>query len=377
MVLRQAPTIHFERTAAALWAGLASVAMLTAATGATARDIEEARPRPAQRSTAAKAPAKPTESKPAEAKKAPSPDDLPMQVQLVRDSTTGCEPNCLEWVSAQGRIVSDTRARFITVLGKLGNKRPPIFIDSAGGNVDAALAIAKLIRTKGFDVAVTKTTLTPCGEADAACRKLKATGTAQGRPVARLAKCASSCAFILAGGINRLVGLSSFVAVHQVATYTTMAKVRRVYRITRPLFSTPEKTLVSQQVLSTKTVRGETSSSTYDKIDKFFADMGIDSSMSKLIADTPNEKIHVLTRPELVTTRIMTTRLNGEQAAAMFTKTGVYDAKAEPPPVVVPSVGVPAAKPPIAPPGASVFMPGFTPPGPKLNPLTPTTPAPQ
>lgn len=343
-------SVDFGRSIRLLALGIAGSLVCAAA---DAREPGEPAPRPARPAATARTPAaaKPDAAKPAK------PDDLPMQVQIVRSSSPGCEPNCLEWVSAQGKIMPETRARFISVLGKLGTRRLPIFIDSGGGHVDAALAIARLIRSKGFDVVVTRTALTPCAESDTACRKRKASGTAQGQPQARLAKCLSSCAFILAGGVNRLVGATSFVGVHQVATFNTMAQVRRTYRITRSLFAPPEKKLVSEEVLSRKVVRGETPDSTYVKIDKFFAELGIDRSIGKMITETPHEKLHVLTPAELTSTKMMTARLNGEDLDATFARTGAYQTSNQ--------MTFPQAKPP------TVFVPRGVQPSP---PVTATTP---
>ena len=102
-------------------------------------------------------------------------------LSIVRLAEPGCEPNCIEWIAAQGRIDTTTPAEFKRVLGKLGRRKLPILIDSTGGAVDEGIAIGRLVRAKGLDVVVTKTVLTPCEATDQECRKLRARGVELGK----------------------------------------------------------------------------------------------------------------------------------------------------------------------------------------------------
>ena len=227
-----------------------------------------------------------------------------MQVHVVRSGLAGCEPQCLQWIAAQGRIVTGTARHFRKVLGQLGERKLPILIDSAGGAVDDALAIGRLIRARGLYVAVTRTELTPCAPADAACRKAKTGGELRGVPRAHLSKCASSCAFVLAGGTRRFVGRGTGVGVHQISV------VLQKYRVwARPSFGVPletKKVLVSER----KTGVGQ---STYTELRRYFAEMGIGEEVMPLIQSTPIDKIRRLTPQELELTRLATHLLNGEQ----------------------------------------------------------------
>src|SRR5262249_38622036 len=45
----------------------------------------------------------------------------PMQVVIVADGRGGCEPNCAEWISAEGDIAPDTPAQFRRVSKALGH----------------------------------------------------------------------------------------------------------------------------------------------------------------------------------------------------------------------------------------------------------------
>ncbi len=83
-----------------------------------------------------------------------------MRVYLVRSAQNGCEPNCPEWIAAQGHIVAGTLTRFKKVFREAGKRHLPVLIHSGGGLADEALAIAHLLRAKGLDVAVARTVFT-------------------------------------------------------------------------------------------------------------------------------------------------------------------------------------------------------------------------
>ena len=262
-------------------------------------------------------------------KKAAPPVEPPMQVQVVRSAHPGCEPQCPQWIAAQGRIVVGTAGQFRKVLRQLGERQLPVLVDSGGGSVDDALAIGRLIRAKGLQVAVTRTAFTPCAPSDAACRKANAGRELRGLAQARYSKCASSCAFILAGGRERLVGPGTGVGLHQISM-----TLRRYLVLTRRPFGVPvetQKTLVSERTVTGSHAQTQ---DTYAKIRRFFSDMGIGEDAMGLILSTPNSGIHWLTRKELQATRLATQFINGEELVA-----GVpASTPAEPVPSTVPSI---------------------------------------
>ena len=154
-----------------------------------------------------------------------------MQVNVVRSTAPGCEPNCPEWIAAQGQIDGTTVYKFKKVLSRIGRRHVPVFIHSAGGSVEDSYAIGRLIRARGLDVAVTKTGFVPCAPTDKACLKSAALGVLRGQPEAYHAICASACAFVLAGGQRRFVGLQALVGVHQLTSFETRIEVLRTYRV--------------------------------------------------------------------------------------------------------------------------------------------------
>jgi hypothetical protein len=232
-----------------------------------------------------------------------------MQVQLVRSAEPGCEPQCPEWIAAQGKIDGSSVARFKRVLRQLGDRKVPVLIDSNGGRVNEAFAIGRLARAKGLDVVVSRTAFAACAPADAACRRqLKAGNLKLGLPQSEMAKCASSCAFILAAGTRRLVGQMAYVGVHQIRSFYIYARVVRTYRVTATT-----KQLMSERRVTDRVVETRTPQRTYDEIGRYFAEMGIGQGLMPLILSTPGDRLHWLTPEELKTTGLATDRLDGEQ----------------------------------------------------------------
>jgi hypothetical protein len=235
-----------------------------------------------------------------------------MQVHLARSAEAGCEPDCPEWIAAQGRIEAGSVARFRRVLRQLGDRKVPVLIDSSGGRVNEALEIGRLARAGGLDVVVSRTVFTPCARADTACRRReKAAKVRLGVPIADLSLCASSCAFILAAGTRRLVGPAAFVGVHQVRSFYVYARLVRTYR-----FTPSGREVVSERRVTERVVETRTPQRTYDQIRRYFAEMGIGEAIMPLILSTPGDQLHWMTRGELETTRLVTGWIDGGQVLA-------------------------------------------------------------
>jgi hypothetical protein len=232
-----------------------------------------------------------------------------MQVHLMRSAEPGCEPRCLEWIAAQGRIEGGTAARFRRVLRQIGRRKVPVLIDSAGGRVDEAFEVGRLLRARGLDVAVGRTELIGCAAADKECRRRARTRKAQpGLPIGDLAKCASSCAFILAAGTRRLVGPTAFVGVHRIRSYYVYTRVLRTYRVTAT-----SRRLLSERRVTEKVVEIHTPPKTYDQIRRYFRDMGVGEGIMPLILATPGDRLHWLTRDELQATGLATDWIDGAE----------------------------------------------------------------
>lgn len=251
------------------------------------------------------------------AKDDPPPAPQPMRVVIAHSAAGGCEPQCLEWISAQGAIDASTPGQFRKVLKAIGNRKLPVLVDSAGGRVDEALTIGRMIRAKGLDVIVTKTLFKPCEKTDAACKKLTSRDIHPALPQSRLSKCASSCAFLLAAGSRRFVGPATLVGLHQITSFTVNAKVLRTYRITtRYQFGVPiqqQKSLVSEKKIGETKQAKPTSDATYGKINAYFAEMGISQAVMPILMSAPSSSIRWLRSSELASTKLATDFQNGEQ----------------------------------------------------------------
>jgi len=241
----------------------------------------------------------------------------PMQVMIARSADAACEPHCLEWISAQGMIDASTPRQFKKVLAALGKRKLPILIDSAGGSVNEALEVGRMIRAKGLDVVVTKTVFKPCEKLDTACKQLKAREIHPALPQARSSKCASSCVFVLAAGSRRYVGAPALVGLHQIASFSVHSKVLRTYRIlTRYQYGVPvqqQKSLVSEKKIAETKQAKPTPDSVYERIAAYFVEMGIGEGVMPILMSTPNASIRWLRSNELTSTRLATDFLSGEQ----------------------------------------------------------------
>lgn len=252
----------------------------------------------------------------APAAKKPAPAEPPMQVQLVRSAAANCEPNCPEWIAAQGKIESGTLKQFRKVLGQLGDRKVPVFLYSGGGSVHEAFAIGRLLRSKGLDISVTRTEFVPCPATDTACLKAERKGPKRGLPRPTSA-CASSCAFVLAAGVQRFVSPWSMVGVHQIKSLQIYTKVLRTYQMTAQRDSNGSvkvrKTLVSEKKLSQTTVEKKTTDGAYNEIKKYFVEMGISEQIMPILLSTPHTSVHWMSQAELRTTRLATSSIDSSQ----------------------------------------------------------------
>jgi hypothetical protein len=254
----------------------------------------------------------------------------PMQVVIVRDSRTGCEPHCAEWVSAEGQIVPDTPAQFRRVFKVLGQKKLPIFISSNGGSVPAALAIGREIRKRGLDVAVERTMFDKCQTAPAPCDRRTLKDGDKGRPEPIGAPCISACVIILAAGTERLVPVYGFVGVHQFAAFQTRRLVHRTYQVQRKVEDSrivETRRLIAERQVSSSTVEKDPD---YAPARAYFTEMGIDTAeIMPLIMSARHQDVHRMTAEERRATRLVTRVAAGHAllpGAASGTARGPFEA---------------------------------------------------
>ena len=271
-----------------------------------------------------------------------------MRVTIARSAEPGCEPNCAQWIAAQGRITAGTPAEFRRALKQLGARNLPIFIHSGGGLIPAALEIGRMLRARNLAIHVSGTILETCVAGDSACAARQQAGEPHGDAASFGAQCASACSFILAAGRERLVPLFSQVGVHRATAFETRVRLLRQYRVTWKLIGgrkvETSRTLVSETEVSRHTARVEAPESASRDVAKYFAEMGVSQSLLPLIAATPASDIHWLNADELVSTGLATGRGGGSawvaaRHAAEQAKQRLAQSEAAPPPAAKPAAG--------------------------------------
>ncbi len=142
-------------------------------------------------------------------------DDLqhPMTVVVVRASDKRCEPNCPQWIAAEGKIDASAVEKFRKLLANIGGGRYPILIDSTGGDFDAAIEIARLIQSNSLMVAVSTTGYVGCTPTKEFCSNPQPADVAyKGFPIFQ-GYCGGACVLVLAAGKVRAAGSAMAVVV--------------------------------------------------------------------------------------------------------------------------------------------------------------------
>lgn len=154
-------------------------------------------------------------------------------------------------LSATGSIETGTAARFAAELAARGEYVKTVSLNSPGGVLDDAIAMAKLVRERGV-----------------------------GTEVADGALCASSCPLLFAGGTTRSAGKKSAIGVHQFYAAVTSEVAR-------------------EQVMSD-------AQSTTARISRHLAEMGVDPALWLHALDTPPRALYYFSNAELVQYRLVT-----------------------------------------------------------------------
>ena len=211
----------------------------------------------------------------------------PMRFQLVKFDDPRCEPDCPEWISAEGKIELGTGAVFARFVAGLGGRRLPLLINSPGGSITDAIQMGHLIRSRNMVVAVAKTALLPCAQPK---------GCGEPRAVAEdwLALCASACPFVLAGGVERYAGPGAAIGVHRAWRVMTQTKIYRSYRVEYRIQNGHKEEI-------SRTVTGEsrkTSTSTQTmtaeddaRYSAYLAEMGVGHSLMNIMESTPSDSM--------------------------------------------------------------------------------------
>ena len=237
----------------------------------------------------------------------------PMRFIRVMSHGDACQPNCSEWISAEGKIVTGSADALGRVVEALNGRRLPIFINSAGGSVEDAMAMGRIIRAKRLAVAVAHTAIDPCPASVVSCAE------AHGAAELVAAYCASACTLVLAGGVERYVSPLSFVGVHQLVEVVSKTTVKRSYKV-RYFTIAWFKWELSRKLVgvkrSTATIKRAADRSIDDEVADYFAEMGVGDQVMALTVLTPSRRVRWLTADELAATRMATIRVEGASPIA-------------------------------------------------------------
>jgi hypothetical protein len=248
----------------------------------------------------------------------------PMRFAVVRANSSNCYPNCPEWISAEGDIVTDSATKLKKFLAKLGDRKLPILIRSFGGDLDAAFAMGRLIRDRQLNVAVGYTTFL-CAPEDKTCAPAE-DGSYLGTALNSWGECNSACPLVLAGGIRRVAGVAAHVGVHQITTTVIKEDV---------LYNTRTRIVKGKKVVEKKVVkRKQVGSYTTTKMSKrlrgelvgYLKEMGVSTDILVPIENTPAATVKRLYQPELIELGLVT----GTDSADIFTDPSICKAKRVP-----------------------------------------------
>jgi hypothetical protein len=207
----------------------------------------------------------------------------PMRFVRVMSADPACQPNCPEWLSAEGRIEPGSARAFAEAVERLKGRRLPILIHSPGGSVPDAIAMGELIRAKSLAVAVARTLIMNCPEAARKCPDGPGTAITGG------ATCASACVLVLAGGVERLAGPVPLIGVHQITTLVKEPEGLAHLTSTRKLYE--------QQGIDAE-------------VTDYLAAMGVGDPVMTLARKTPAASVRWLSLAELKASHLATAALD-------------------------------------------------------------------
>lgn len=232
-----------------------------------------------------------------------------MAFAIVRSGIVGCEPNCPQWISAEGQIMPGSASQFRKILKQAGKLRLPVVITSPGGDVEAALAIGQMIRERKLDVLVGWTLFTGCNPTTVkTCKLPKAQkGVYAGLVMTSRGYCLSACPFIFAAGQKRILGSGAFLGVHEITTQPITQRIRysETYKIVNG-----KKKVLNRKVVSRKNIVGKATTKLSKPFDKklkaYLNTMGVSLAMLDLLHLAPPSSIHTLTTEEMKSTNLVT-----------------------------------------------------------------------
>jgi hypothetical protein len=202
---------------------------------------------------------------------------------IARGDVDACGPGCSEWIGADGAIDADAAQRLRALLNRLGGRKPPIFFHSPGGSVEGSLAIGRLMRARGLTAGVAWTVPQGCDSKqprEESCDRLKRSGRELPAQLdTGSTMCFSACVYAIVGAAVRDIAPGAKLGIHS----SSFTFADEDHAMARP---------------SSRVMR-ETIEASYDRLGRYFSEMGIDPDLVAAARAISNDKIHVLTRAEI------------------------------------------------------------------------------
>jgi hypothetical protein len=212
-------------------------------------------------------------------------EENPMIFAIARGGADACGPGCNEWIAADGSFDQGVETRFRNFLDTLKGRKPPIFFNSTGGSMSQSYAIGRLLREQRMTASVGATFPEDCRKGnmgDESCRQIVRTSqdfNAQLRVNGSV--CHSACVYALIGASVRQIPPGAVIGVH--------APVRPSSTTTQSSRSDAE---IDEQLRATRR--------------QYALQMGVDPDLVELTDNTPHDRLHILTRDEIVRFQIET-----------------------------------------------------------------------
>ena len=202
---------------------------------------------------------------------------------LARGEADACGPGCNQWISADGAIDADAARRLRTLLSRLGDRRLPIFFHSPGGSVEGALAIGRLMRARGLTAGVAWTVPQGCDAKrprEEACDRLKRGGRELDAQLnTETTMCFSACVYAIVGAAVREIAPGAKLGIHS----SSFTFADEDHAMARP---------------SSRVMR-ETIEASYERLGRYFGEMGVDPDLVAAARAISNDKIRILTRADI------------------------------------------------------------------------------
>ena len=201
---------------------------------------------------------------------------LPMLFELrTQGPADACVTDCKVFISATGAITADTPRHFLLFAQGRDLAGATLAIDSDGGSVLGAIALGREIRKRKLTTTVGRVVDLPA-EGQGAVRAVLSPN----------ADCESMCAFVLLGGVRRLVPADARVMVHQIWLGD------RREDPTAANYSAEDLVQIQRDI---------------GRLAQYTAEMGATADLLDLALRIPPwEPMHALTRGELKRTRLTT-----------------------------------------------------------------------